>query len=80
MEFTVELRYQGGSSTVLSVDADSADQALEDVRDQRRLLVGIHIIGPGPDGRDATAENGGRRTTFAQRHVPVRHRPSRRRP
>jgi hypothetical protein len=78
MEFTIELRYQGGSSTVLSVEADSADQALEDVRDQRRLLVGIHITGPGQDGQDATAESG-RRTTFTQRRVPVRHRPSRRR-
>ena len=47
MEFTVELRYHGGSSTVLSVDADTADQALYDVCDKRRRLVGINITAPG---------------------------------
>jgi len=29
MEFTVELRYQSGSSTVLSTEADTADEAPE---------------------------------------------------
>ena len=47
MEFTVELRYHGGSSTVLSVEADTADQALYDVCDKRRRLVGITITAPG---------------------------------
>lgn len=78
MEFTVELRYQSGSSTVLSVDAASADAALEDVRDQRRLLVGIHITGPRQDEREPPVESG-RRPNDNHRRVPVQHRPSRRR-
>ena len=28
MEFTVELRYESGSSTVLSTEAETADEAL----------------------------------------------------
>jgi len=53
MEFTVELRYHGGSSTVLSIDADTADQALYDVCDKRRRLVGIHITAPNGDATGA---------------------------
>jgi hypothetical protein len=77
MEFTVELRYQGGSSTVLSIEADSADEALAEVRDQRRLLVGIHITAPSLDEGEAVVESR-RPMTFTSRRVPVQHRPSRR--
>ena len=77
MEFTVELRYQSGSSTVLSTEADTADEALQNVRDQRRPLVGIHITTPSlGGGEDAPPEQ--RRTTFTARRVQVQHRPSRR--
>ena len=58
MEFTVELRYHGGSSTVLSVEAETADQALYDVCDKRRRLVGINIAAPG-----AAAAGPGARST-----------------
>jgi hypothetical protein len=77
MEFTVELRYESGSSTVLSVDAASADEALEDVRDQRRVLVGIHITGPRQDEREAPVDRSARATT-THRRIPVQHRASRR--
>ena len=56
MEFTVELRYQSGSSTVMSTEADTADEALRNVRDERRPLVGIHITAPGLNGEDAPRE------------------------
>ena len=46
MEFTVELRYQSGSSTVLSTEAGTADQALNNVRDPNRPLIGIHVTAP----------------------------------
>jgi len=78
MEFTVELRYSGGSSTVLSTEADTADEALQNVRDQRRPLVGIHITTPSLPEADTPSEPR-RSTTFAARRVPVQHRPSRRR-
>jgi hypothetical protein len=77
MNFTVELRYQSGSSTVLSTEAETADQALQDVRDPRRPLVGIHITAPGSELTEAPEERryGAPRSTH---RVPVRHRPSRR--
>jgi hypothetical protein len=78
MEFTVELRYQSGSSTVLSTEADTADEALQNVRDQRRPLVGIHITTPSLAGEDAPTEPR-QHATFAARRVQVQHRPSRRR-
>jgi hypothetical protein len=77
MEFTVELRYQSGSSTVMSTEADTADEALENVRDERRPLVGIHITAPGMKGEDAPREPRGSAPTF--RRVQVQHRRSRRR-
>jgi len=76
MEFTVELRYRSGSSTVLSTEADTADEALHNVRDQHRPLVGIHITTPTLGGEDAPPEP--RRPTFTSRRVQVQHRPSRR--
>jgi hypothetical protein len=79
MEFTVELRYQSGSQTVLSIDAESADEALAEVRDERRRLVGINITAPNERRSDAgTREQPPRGETRAYRHVPVQHRPSRR--
>ena len=77
MEYTVELRYESGSSTVLSIDAESADAALAEARDARRLLVGIHITAPELRGEDAPME-ASRRTAFPSRRIPVQHRPSRR--
>lgn len=81
MEFTVELRYQSGSQTVLSIDADSADEALDEVRDQRRLLVGVHITAPSETSKHEP-ERGyeqSRGSAPVHRRVPVQHRPSRRR-
>jgi hypothetical protein len=79
MEFTVELRYQSGSQTVLSIDAESADEALAEVRDQRRRLVGIHITAPAERAHHSDAENEpARGAAPTYRHVPVQHRPSRR--
>jgi hypothetical protein len=79
MEFTVELRYQGGSQTVLSIDAESADEALAEARDTRRRLVGIHITGPREGRSDAEArDEPARGNASTYRHVPVQHRPSRR--
>jgi hypothetical protein len=79
MEFTVELRYQSGSQTVLSIDAESADEALAEVRDERRRLVGIHITAPSERGGDAeTRSEPARGDARTFRHVPVQHRPSRR--
>jgi hypothetical protein len=80
MEFTVELRYQSGSQTVLSIDAESADEALAETRDARRRLVGIHITAPRERGSDAEARTEpARRDTPTYRHTPVQHRKSRRR-
>ena len=81
MEFTVELRYQSGSQTVLSIDADSADEALDEVRDQRRLLVGVHITAPGETAKHnhEPSYEQGRGSAPVHRRVPVPHRPSRRR-
>jgi hypothetical protein len=76
MEFTVELRYRNGSSTVMSTEADTADEALQIVRDERRPLVGIHITAPGLNGEDAPREPRGHAPTF--RRAQVQHRPSRR--
>jgi hypothetical protein len=79
MEFTVELRYQSGSQTVLSIDADSADQALEEVRDQRRLLVGIQITAPSELRNEVDERREpSRGPNHIHRRVPVQHRPSRR--
>ena len=77
MEFTVELRYRSGSSTVMSTEADTADEALAIVRDERRPLIGIHITAPGLNGEDAPREPRAAVPTF--RRAPVQHRPSRRR-
>jgi hypothetical protein len=77
MEFTVELRYRSGSSTVLSTEADTADEALQNVRDPRRPLVGIHITAPAANDGEVAAEPH-RSPTYTSRRVPVRHRPSRR--
>jgi hypothetical protein len=79
VEFTVQLRYKSGSQTVLSIDAESADEALEQVRDQRRLLVGINITAPSQRDADAEEAETNRRVTFTPRRIPVAHRPSRRR-
>jgi len=79
MEFTVELRYQSGSQTVLSIDAESADEALAETRDQRRRLVGIHITAPSEPRSDAERRDApARGNASTYRHVPVQHRPSRR--
>lgn len=77
MNFTVELRYSSGSSTVVSTEAETADEALQNVRDERRPLVGIHITAPGMNGADAPREPRGSAPTF--RRAQVQHRPSRRR-
>lgn len=78
MEFTVELRYQSGSSTVLSTEAETADQALHNARDPRRPLVGIHITAPAVEAKGAPDD---RHTPAARtvHHYPVQHRRSRRR-
>ncbi len=80
MEFTVQLRYQSGSQTVLSIEADSADEALESVRDQRRVLVDIHITAPSETPKNDTegGYDANRRAAPVHRRVPVQHRPSRR--
>ena len=78
MEFTVELRYASGSSTVLSTEADTADQALNNVRDPRRPLVGIHITAPAVEAQNAPDERHRPTTRTSARRVPVQHRPSRR--
>ena len=78
MEITVELRYQSGSSTVLSTEAETADEALQNARDPRRPLIGIHITAPADEHLQAPAEPR-RAVTFDPRRAPVQHRPSRRR-
>jgi hypothetical protein len=78
MQFTVELRYQTGSQTVLSIDAESADEALAGARDPRRVLVGIHITAPGQPRQDAPRVEPDRGTASTFRRVPVQHRRSRR--
>ena len=79
MEFTVELRYQSGSSTVLSTEAATADEALNDVRDLRRPLIGIHITAPADEHLHAPDEPQRSEKTVNHRRLPARHRPSRRR-
>ncbi len=79
MEFTVELRYQSGSSTILSTEADTADEALTNARDPRRPLIGIHITAPAAEVVQAPVEPRGS-ATFNYRRAPVQHRPSRRHP
>jgi hypothetical protein len=79
MNFTVELRYESGSQTVLSVDADSADEALAETRDQRRVLVGIHITAPSETRKDADSRRDEpRETASTYRRIPAQHRRSRR--
>ena len=78
MEFTVELRYESGSSTVLSTEAETADQALHNARDPRRPLVGIHITAPAVEAQEAPDDRH-RPTTRSVHRYPVQHRPSRRR-
>jgi hypothetical protein len=77
MEFTVELRYQSGSSTVLSTEAETADEALQSVRDPRRPLVGIHITSPAEEVVEAPREPRPA-MAFNSRRIPAQHRPSRR--
>lgn len=81
MEFTVELRYESGSQTVLSIEAESADQALEEARDKRRVLVGIHITAPSVNRNDAERRRDEPREEAAPvfRRIPAQHRRSRRR-
>ncbi len=79
MVFTVELRYQTGSSTILSTEAATADQALELVRDPRRDLVAIRISSEStqdPGGEPAPRSDDRDRPQF--RRTPAHHRPSRR--
>jgi hypothetical protein len=78
MEFTVELRYQSGSSTVLSIQARTADQALESVRDPRRPLIGIHITAPADEHLQAPEEPRRSDKPVKHRRLPAQHRPSRR--
>ena len=77
MEFTVELRYQSGSSTVLSTEAGTADQALNNVRDPNRPLIGIHVTAPSDQHLQAPEEPRRSATTFNTRRAPAQHRPSR---
>jgi hypothetical protein len=79
MVFTVELRYETGSSTIQSTDAATADQALDQVRDPRRALVAIRVSGPpthDPPGGSEPRGADRRQTGF--RRTPPHHRRSRR--
>lgn len=79
MVFTVELRYHTGASTILSTEADTADQALELARDPRRELVAIRISPPAAGGqRDAGEPRQDQRERPGYRRQPVHHRRSRR--
>jgi hypothetical protein len=79
MVFTVELRYQTGASTILSTEAETADQALELVRDPRRDLVGIRISSQAmQDARGEPAPRSEDRDRPQFRRTPAHHRPSRR--
>ena len=79
MNFTVQLRYQSGSQTVLSVDADSADEALAEARDERRVLVGIHISAPSQTRHDVDSRRDEpREAASTYRRIPAQHRRSRR--
>jgi hypothetical protein len=79
MEFTVELRYQSGSSTVLTTHAETAEEALDHARDPRRALVGIHITGPAATD-PPVPEHVPRSVTFRAGRPLAHHRPSRRHP
>jgi hypothetical protein len=79
MRFTVELRYQSGSSTIVETDAESAEGALDEVRDPARPLIGIRVTSPGDEQLRTPEEP--RRAQAPQKHrSPALHRPSRRHP
>jgi hypothetical protein len=79
MVFTVELRYQTGSSTILSTEAETADQALDQVRDPRRALVAIRVSGPAMHETNGAPEpRGAERRDPGYRRTPAHHRRSRR--
>lgn len=79
MVFTVELRYQTGSSTILSTEAETADQALDQVRDPRRALVAIRVSGPSmPETNGSPEPRGAERRDSGYRRTPAHHRRSRR--
>jgi hypothetical protein len=81
MVFTVELRYETGASTILSTEADTADQALSQVRDPRRDLVSIRVSSSVTDAGDSgPAQPSGERENAGFRRVPAHHRRSRRHP
>src|ERR671931_330431 len=78
MEFTVELRYQSGSSTVLSIQARTADQALESVRDPPRPLTESPTPPPADEHLQAPEEPRRSDKPVKHRRLPAQHRPSRR--
>ena len=79
MVFTVELRYGTGSSTILSTEAETADQALNQVRDPRRDLVSIRVSSPAmEEAQRVPAAQGEERQQAGYRRVPPHHRRSRR--
>jgi hypothetical protein len=79
MEFTVELRYQTGASTILSTEASTADQALERSRDHKRDLVSIRISAQATeDARVEAAPRSDEGERAGYRRIPAHHRRSRR--
>lgn len=79
MVFTVELRYETGSSTILSTEAATADEALDQVRDPHRALVGIRVSAPPThEPQSAPEPRGADRRQPEFRRTPARHRRSRR--
>jgi hypothetical protein len=79
MVFTVELRYQTGSSTTLSTEAATADQALDQVRDPSRALLSIRVSAPSTHDAQAGPEpRGTERRQPGFRRTPPHHRRSRR--
>lgn len=78
MVFTVELRYGTGSSTILSTEADTADQALNQVRDPRRELISIRVSAPAMEEAQRAPAHTEERQQAGYRRVPAHHRRSRR--
>jgi hypothetical protein len=79
MVFTVELRYETGSSTILSTEAATADEALDQVRDPRRALISIRVSGPPTqEPQSASEPRGSDRREPGFRRTPAHHRRSRR--
>ncbi|HUZ83207.1 MAG TPA: hypothetical protein VMU66_00825 [Gaiellales bacterium] len=77
MVFTVELQYESGSSTILSTEAATADEALNHVRDPRRGLIAIHVSTEAAELPEPPRSEE-RYTTTTFRRVPPHHRHSRR--